>query len=102
REDAVHDADALVIDAGDPLAPEVGQVTSDDHPGDHGNDDNQHRRTRDERQRLVERNRLPGELAEEAHLSPTGVTPGTPPRGPSPGGRRCITMSAKSPGRTDR
>ena len=31
----VHDADALVVDAGDPLAPEIGQMALDDDPGEH-------------------------------------------------------------------
>ena len=41
REQQIHDADALVIDAGDPFVPQIRQIASDDDPeddGEHGDD----------------------------------------------------------------
>jgi hypothetical protein len=62
-EQAVHDADPLVIDGGDPLAPEIGPPAFDGDPEEHRQDDRDHHDGRDERDRLVEGNRRPGELA---------------------------------------
>ena len=36
RQQRVHDADSLVVDAGDPFAPEIGQVPFDDDPAQDG------------------------------------------------------------------
>ena len=70
----VHDADPLVVHAGDPLAPEVGQMTRDDDPGDNCANDQHHRRARHERDRLVPGDCLPGKLAQHYWL-PTGERP---------------------------
>ena len=60
----VHDADSLVVDAGDPLAPEVGQMTLEHDPSEHREDDQHHDRAGNERDRLVPWDCLPGQLAE--------------------------------------
>jgi hypothetical protein len=54
RKQCVHHADPLVIDARDPFAPEIRQVAGDDDPGQYGQNRDQHDRTGDQRNRLIE------------------------------------------------
>ena len=64
-QDHVHDADLLVVDAGDPVAPqrapqpEVGERADDGDAAEHDPGEG------GEQDRVVQRNRLPGEAAEE-------------------------------------
>ena len=60
----VHDANALVIDAGDPLIPQIWNPAFDANPYE-GAQQNQHdNRAGDERNRLIEGDGVPTELAE--------------------------------------
>src|SRR5262249_58600128 len=67
--DEIHDADALVIDRGEPLAPQVRHVTLQGDPRDDGPYAQDHAARGAHDDRLVERDRAPGELAEEIHRS---------------------------------
>ncbi len=69
RQNDVHDADALVVDRGDPLAPEIRHVSFQRDPAKDGYyaQDHAARGTHDDR--LVEWNCVPAELAEEIHCS---------------------------------
>src|SRR4030095_3771961 len=69
----VHHPDALVIDAGDPLAPEVWQVALEDNPEEYAGESPPHEVRRDEWNRLIPGNRLPGELTE--HVSAPSSRP---------------------------
>ena len=62
-EKEVHDADALVVHARDPLAPQIGKMPLDDDPNDHADEDKKHHRCRYQRDRLIPGNGVPGELA---------------------------------------
>ena len=64
REQDVHDADPLMVDTGDPFAPEIGHVALQRDPGEHREDDDQHHTRRNQRDRLIDRNRRPAELTE--------------------------------------
>ena len=95
----VHDADVLVIDAGEPFLPEIGQPAFDDHPDENAEEDQYDDRAGDERNRLVERNRVPGELAQHYGARPCGITfcvpdPPRPLVGPSPGGSFCCAIAS--------
>ena len=59
RQQRVHHADPLVIDAGDPFLPEIGQMALDDDPGQNRQDRDQHDGARDQRDRLIERESRP-------------------------------------------
>ena len=87
---AVHDADALVIDAGDPFPPEIRQVSADHDPGQDAQDEEGDHTGGDEGKRLAEGNGLPGELAQHVYDPPLGRTFGGAPSafsvGPGPGG----------------
>ena len=63
----IHDADALVIDAGDPLVPQIRQIASDDDPEDDGKHGDDHDTAGNERDRLTPGDGIPGELAK--HVS---------------------------------
>ena len=59
RQHDIHDADAFVVDGGDPLSPEIGHVTLERDPGKNGDDgygDAAHRAHDD---RLIEGNSTP-------------------------------------------
>jgi hypothetical protein len=78
REQQVHDPDAFVIDAGDPLVPQIRQIASDDDPeedGEHGED---HDTAGDKRDRLTPGDRIPGELTK--HVSELLLLGERPPR----------------------
>ena len=105
-EKAVHDADPLVVDAGDPLPPQVGDPALDGHPADQAAEHRHHAEARSQRDGLVPGNRVPGELAEQVHPPPLGETsvawPAEPGPGPGPAGNFCMTISEKSCGETAR
>ena len=65
----IHDADALVIDGCEPLAPQIGPSSPQRDPQQNGPDQQGHESRRAHDDRLVERDRTPAELAEEIHLS---------------------------------
>ncbi len=67
RQNDIHDADALMVNARDPFAPQIGEMPLDDDPNDHSNEDKKHHRSRYQRDRLVPGNSVPGELAQ--HIS---------------------------------
>ena len=94
-EDRVHDADALVIDAGDPFAPEVRQVPGEDDPSDDAYQDEPDDGRGHQRDRLIERDGGEGELAEHAHdpflVMLLAMPPGAPPLGPGPGASFSVT-----------
>ena len=60
----VHDADALMVDAGDPFAPQIRDPALDGDEGEHASDHDDDQCARGQRDRLVERNGVPGQLAE--------------------------------------
>jgi hypothetical protein len=63
REQDVHNPDPLMVDAGDPLPPKIGKPSLQNHPGeDAGEHEDDHARS-NQRDRLVERNGRPAELA---------------------------------------
>ena len=68
----VHDADALVVDGGDPLAPQVGQMSSQDDPRKNEYDGQDHPRGRAHDDGLIERNSAPVELAKNVHCTTPG------------------------------
>jgi hypothetical protein len=57
---AIHDADALVVDARDPFAPQVRDVSLRGDPDEQGDDDENDQRSRCEWDRLTKRNSVPG------------------------------------------
>ncbi len=63
-EQHIHDADALMIDARDPLAPKVRQMPLDDDPDENSEQRETEHRAGDERNGLIPRNGVYGELAE--------------------------------------
>jgi hypothetical protein len=63
-QDDIHDADALMIDGGNPLAPEVGDVTLECDPRKDGDDGHDHDAYRAHDDRLIEGNRTPVQFAE--------------------------------------
>src|SRR5262249_6566036 len=65
----IHDADALMIDGGEPLVPHIRHVTLQRDPpeDEHNAQDHDARGAHDDR--LVKRNRAPAQLAEEIHFS---------------------------------
>ena len=66
----IHDADALVVDAGQPLAPQIRPPALYGDDPEHGqNDDDDHAHA-EQRKRLVERNRRPGQPAQHLSLLP--------------------------------
>src|SRR5262249_33747927 len=69
RQHEIHDADALVIDGGQPLAPQVRHVTLQSDPGEDCPYAQDHAARGAHDDRLVERDCAPGELAEEIHRS---------------------------------
>ena len=58
-EQRVHDADPLVIDAGDPFMPEIRQMAAQHDPGDDAKDHEGHDGGGDHRDRLIEGDRRP-------------------------------------------
>ncbi len=78
-EQHVHDADALVIDAGQPLAPQIRQPPLDRDDRQHGEDRDHDDRHADQRQRFVERDRRPAQPAQHLNLLPA-VPADTRPR----------------------
>ena len=73
RKQDVHDADPLVVDARDPLAPEIRQVPLHDDPSERRRaTSEEHDRAGDQRDRLIERNRFPGKLAQHVYAPPVG------------------------------
>jgi len=76
RQRYVHHADALVIDAGDPFAPQVGPPAFDRHQRQHAKDDEADCAGRDHDDRLVEGNCRPGE---PTHDITALVAAGLPP-----------------------
>ncbi len=59
----IHHADALVVDAGHPLAPQVREPTLDGDGHQDGEHYYRHHRGADQRQRLIEWDRSPGQSA---------------------------------------
>src|SRR4051794_7870062 len=101
----VHDADVLVIDAGNPFVPQIWKPAFRDDPYQNrkaGKDDD---RTRNEGNWLIERDRVPTELSKHYRCPPRGITFWAPPRpscGPSPGGSFCAAIASNSAGSTPR
>ena len=76
-EESVHNADVLVVDAGDPLLPDVRQPAFHDDKDENSEQDQHDHRARSQRDRLVEGNGVPPELAEHYGAPPlTGPSPG--------------------------
>ncbi|MGY4191726.1 hypothetical protein ACVIM9_001067 [Bradyrhizobium sp. USDA 4520] len=69
RKDDVHDPDALVIDRGDPFAPEIRPVSIDGDPCESRNDDGADARHRAHDDGFMERNGAPIEFAQQVHRS---------------------------------
>ena len=87
REQRVHHADPLVINAGDPFIPKIRQMALDDDPDQHGEDPDQHHRTREQRDRLIEWDRGPGQLTEHRWLRSSPSVQAPAPAGCA--GSRC-------------
>jgi hypothetical protein len=68
RQDDVHDADALVVDGGEPLLPQIGPISFPCDEREDGHDREDHHRRRGHDNRLIERDCAPSELAEEVHF----------------------------------
>ena len=108
RQDAVHDADALVVDAGDPLAPQVRHPALERHPADQADRHERDHAGGDHGDGLVEGDGAPVELAEQLHAGrPSrglGKTsePGLPTCGPGAGAIFCDTTASYRPGSTAR
>ncbi len=66
-EHEVHDADPLVVDAGQPLAPQIGPPALPGDQGQNGQNHDNHQQRRAHRDGLVKRDRGPGQLAQ--HVS---------------------------------
>ena len=66
-EQGVHHPDALVVDARDPLAPEVRQIAFEHDPREDRENDQHHDRAGNERDRLAPWDYIPGKFAE--HVS---------------------------------
>ena len=66
-EQDIHDADALMVDARDPFAPKIRQVTLDDHPGEESDQGEADRRPRNQRNGLIPGNGVYRELAKHGH-----------------------------------
>src|SRR5262249_41286531 len=64
----VHDANALVVDAGQPLAPQIWPPTLDGNEREHGKNNDEDYRHADERKRLVEWNCRPGQPSQHVNL----------------------------------
>jgi hypothetical protein len=69
RQNDIHDTDALMVDGRDPLAPKVRHVSLERDPPKNEHDGDDHARGGGHHDRLVERDRVPAELAEEIHFS---------------------------------
>jgi ribosomal protein S8E len=69
-EDDVHDADALVVDRRKPLVPQIRPRPLQRDHAENTTDEQDHERHRAHDDRLVERDRAPGELAEKVHQCP--------------------------------
>ena len=100
----VHDADALVIDAGDPLAPQVGQLALQRDPGQHA-DDRPAPTTADATSGIGWSNGMAAQVSLPNMLVlPSGgdaLAFGRPACGPGPGGSCCVTICWNSSGSTD-
>src|SRR6185437_4609492 len=71
RQQHIHDADALVVDARDPLAPEVGDVTLEGNPDQDRAERGKNGPAGDEGYRLVQRNGLQTELTPHGRGTPS-------------------------------
>jgi hypothetical protein len=69
RKHEIHDADAFMIDRGQPFAPQIRPVSLRGDPYQQRQDNNGYDGHRPNDNRLVKRNRRPTELAEEIHRS---------------------------------
>ena len=69
REDDVHDADALMVDRGEPLSPEIRHVTLEGDPPKDQHDGQDHATRCAHDDGLVERDRAPIQLAKKIHFS---------------------------------
>ena len=67
-EQRVHHADSLVVDAGDPFLPEIGEVAPEHDPGEDAENTERHHGGCDHRNRLIDRNCGPIELTEHRTL----------------------------------
>ena len=100
RQRAIHDADALVVDRGDPLAPQIGPVALDRHDGEGGEHDEADDGGRRQRDGLVEGYRRPVQLAQHhVPLSGREVAPGAAL--PAAGIALPRTIMPNRPGSTD-
>ena len=64
----IHDADVLMVDAGDPFAPQIRDPALDRDESEHAENHDDDEGAREQRNGLVERNGAPAQLAE--HLVP--------------------------------
>ena len=92
REQDIHDPDAFMVHAGNPLAPKIGYPSFHGDPCENAeNHENDHGR-RDQRDRLVKRNSRPSELAPHPQCSFGETAPDRSAWGPGPGGSFCETI----------
>ena len=68
RQQRVHDADPLVVDAGDPFAPQIGKMSLHENPGQDPEDGEGDDAGRDHRDRLIEGNGRPTQFTEHRRL----------------------------------
>ena len=105
-EDHVHDADALVVDGGEPLVPEVAPEAEVRERGEDREAAERHDDEGDDQDRLVQRQRGPGQPAEEkagldggggegfgGHRRPPGQSVSSRPAADAGGGARRTTVS---------
>ena len=69
RQHDVHDADTLVVDRREPIAPEITPISLQRDPPEHAADEEHHERRRAHDDRLVERDRAQAQFAQEIHFS---------------------------------
>ena len=83
----IHDADMLMVDAGDPFAPQIRDPAFDRDQDEYADDHEDDEGAREQRNRLVEGNGAPGQLAEHAISPSAQAAPGLVSAiGPGPGG----------------
>jgi hypothetical protein len=83
----IHDADMLVVDAGDPFTPQIRDPALDRDEGEHAQDHHDDEGAREQGNWLVERNRAPAQLAQHRHFLIRAPAPGLVSAiGPGPGG----------------
>ena len=101
RQHDVHDADPLVIDAGDPFVPEIGQMALDDDPGEHADDRRARRRPRRPSGSAGRTGSPPSSACRACHRSACDARCALGDcsvAGPAPGGSSCDTIVVEQAG----